>query len=315
MHQKDYLIAVVFLLTVGGGILFLSEISTNKKNIQNNLAAQVFETPTPSPAASITPTPNSAPEFSAHAVYSIFFDRTTEESKILLDINGEKPLPIASISKLMTALVVLKHYNLDAPVVISEKAIQEPEDSGNFKTGEVFTVQGLLYSLLVESSNDAAAALAEVVGRDHFVQLMNENAKELGLSSMQFSNPTGLDPKTSAEKLNTSSSSDLALLTRYLLVNFPSIFDMLSIEKFTLLTAESKPHHIMSNTNKLLGHDGWPTKILGGKTGMTPTAQGTLLLVLESPDRKGYIVNIMLNTPHRFQEMEELTDWILATYK
>ena len=73
-------------------------------------------------------------------------------------------------------------------------------------------------------------------------------------------------------------------------------------------------HHTMKNTNELLSSNGWPTKVLGGKTGWTPEAKGALVLVLESPKGKGYLINIILGSSKRFQDMKELVNWIFHSY-
>ncbi|MEK7510033.1 MAG: serine hydrolase [Patescibacteria group bacterium] len=246
------------------------------------------------------------PDFLAQSVLSVFVGRDGRE-KVLFRKNSDTPTPIASLTKLMTALIAIKSYPLDQEVAISVQALQEQ--------GDVFTIKDLLYFLLIESSNDAASALGELMGREAFVDLMNQEAKNLGLANTFFVNQTGLDPEVLEEEGNYSTSEDLARFTRYLLNQYPQIFDILALKEFHLSDSPENFHHTLRNTNELLHDSSWAVKIIGGKTGFTSKAQGCLLLVVEAPGEKGYIINILLGSPDRFQEMKQLVDWVYESYQ
>jgi serine-type D-Ala-D-Ala carboxypeptidase (penicillin-binding protein 5/6) len=165
----------------------------------------------------------------------------------------------------------------------------------------------------VESSNDAAAALAEVIGRGVFVELMNLEARELGLSNTYFFNPTGLDPDDPQGPVNYSTSKDLATLASYIIQTYPRIFDILVIAQQDLLQ-KGTFHHTMKSANELLSFEGWPTPIVGGKTGWTPLAKGCLVLVLKSPKDQGYLVNVVLGSDDRFSQMKTLVNWTYDSF-
>ena len=117
-------------------------------------------------------------KINAKSAISIFF-LEGEKDQILFKKNSDSKLPIASITKLVSASVVSENYDLNLPITISEEAVAQDSDSGQLKTGEVFQAKELLYPLLIESSNDAAYAFAEVIGAQNFVDLMNLELKKL----------------------------------------------------------------------------------------------------------------------------------------
>lgn len=235
--------------------------------------------------------------------------------KILFQQNSERKLPIASLSKLMTALIVLENYDLSQKIKINKDAVEEEGDFGNLKVGEIFSVEDLLYSLLIESSNDAAMALVEMVGQEKFVDLMNAKAKNLGLENTFFANATGLDPDNDNDPINYSTAQDLIRLTDYLLNNQPKIWQILSRAEFIIESPKGVYHHTLKNTNKLLAEI---PHLIGGKTGWTPRAGGCLLLVMRSPSSGNYLVNIILGTKgreERFAQMKKLINWINLAYQ
>jgi len=115
--------------------------------------------------------------------------------------------------------------------------------------------------------------------------------------------------------INYSTARDLFLLTRHLKTFYPSVFEILGVKEHPLYTKDGKFHHTMENTNELLSLNGWPTKVLGGKTGWTPEARGALVLVLESPKAKGYLVNVVLGSEDRFQDMKKLVNWVFDSWR
>lgn len=224
------------------------------------------------------------------------------------------PVLIASLTKLMTSLVALKHYTPSQEITITPDIIQEQGEAGHLREGEIFSVRDLLHIALMESSNDAAAALAEPLGKAVFIEQMQKEAENLEMRETIFTNLTGLDPAEN-EQGNYSTAEDLTKLALHLLKKYPQVFDILEQQELDLYTREGVFHHTMRNTNPLLHYAEWPTKILGGKTGSTPQAKESLLLLLESPDRKGYIINIILGSDDRFTATRTLLRWILESYQ
>lgn len=239
-------------------------------------------------------------EINAKSAISLYIGNNGEE-KILFEKETEKKLPIASLTKLMTAYTVLKNYNLS-------------EEIESKKGNEFFPVEYFLYPLLIKSDNDAAYALAnnyDGMTEKKFVALMNEEAKNLNLTNTFFSNSSGLDPddlKQPAAEINYSTATDLTKMTKVLLKEH-LIWDILSIPKFDLFGPE------LENTNALLEEI---PSILGGKTGYTERAGGCIVLVLKAPKGKGYVINIILGangSNARFEEMKKLTNWLNGAYK
>jgi D-alanyl-D-alanine carboxypeptidase (penicillin-binding protein 5/6) len=135
---------------------------------------------------------------------------------VLYAKNAHKPLPPASITKVMTAILVLERCDLDAVVKASKRAVNTQASSMHLRVGEEVKVRDLLYALMLRSANDAAVALAEHAAGsvEAFAQLMNEKAKSLGATRTHFVNPHGLhDPR------HVSTAYDLALITRYAMQN------------------------------------------------------------------------------------------------
>ncbi len=247
----------------------------------------------------------------AKAALSVFVSEKGK-AKILFQKDADTPFPIASIAKLMTGLVAIKQYSLDQKITITKEAVQKEEDIGNLRVGEVLSVNSLLHSMLIESSNDAAEALSGALGDSQFIRLMNAEAKEVGLEETFFADSSGVDPNNQGDPINVSSARDLFLFAKYIMENHPKIFDILSLPRYTIYTPEGKVHHVASNTDELLYNP--ELKVLGGKTGWTPRSQGCLLLLVESPAKNGYIVNVLLGSENRFEDMKKLVNWAVQSY-
>lgn len=236
----------------------------------------------------------------------------TGEPEILVERNAREPLPLASLTKLMTALVVRENYDVAKLVTIAPADLVEPFDPSFFRVGETFTVASLLNSLLVESSNWSAAALARVMGRDNFILTMNETAARLDLETTTFFNPSGLDQMAGA--VNHASAYDLLQLATAINETAPEILTATTQENVPLLTAQGQFHHRLIPTNKLLGQERWPVKIVGGKTGQTDLARKNLLLVLEDQASGGQLVTIVLGADDHFTTTATLLDWLYTSY-
>ena len=245
-------------------------------------------------------------EMTAKSALSILIDGQGRE-RVLFEKEKNIRLPIASLTKLMTAKIVLDNYDLSKKIRTSKEAIAQEEDFGKLSAGKLLSVEYLLYPLLMESSNDAAYALANDYGgmtEEKFVGLMNKKARDLKMFETQFFNSSGLDIDEPAEIANYSSSLDLARLAENLLEE-SLIWEILSLEKFDSYGPE------LININKLLGKI---PNMLGGKTGYTEKASGTFLLVMKSPRSKGYIINVILGSEDKFLEMENLINWVNTAY-
>jgi len=238
------------------------------------------------------------------------------EQTIIFDKNSNAKMPIASLTKLMTAIISLETQSLSEKIEITQPIVFQEGSSGNLRVGEKIAVEELLKMALVESSNDAADALAEingVNGRENFINLMNLKAKEIGLRSTNFSTPTGLEIEN-----NFSSARDMANLAVFILKEYPpnnSIFPFLetsSQSSVIVLSENGEIHHRAFNTNELLNSFSQidDLKIIGGKTGYTDESGGCIVIILQDKDNN-HFVNVILGADSResrFSEMRKLID-------
>lgn len=193
-----------------------------------------------------------------------------DSGEILLKRNANLKVPIASTTKIMTAVVVLETYNLDDVATISEKAAYQPGADAFLRVGENIDVQNLLYCMLIKSGNDAAYALAEMLepnsadSVDKFVELMNTTAKRLGMSNTHYEDPAGLNTN------GYSSAYDLFTITKYSF-NYKLFRDIVSTPKYTASNAGGTIFHQLDNSNRLVGEYSYMGAV-GVKTGFMPEA-------------------------------------------
>lgn len=228
------------------------------------------------------------------------------QTKVLFKKDETKILPIASLSKLMTALVVLENYNLQQQIIITEADVLQEGEQGDLKVGQLLSVKNLLYIMLIESSNDAAHALSEIIGQDNFVASMNSRAKNLGITNTYFSDSSGLNFGS------YSTAKDLVVLTEYLLNKYPLVLEIMGYKEYDLYLDNGEFHHKLINTNKLLGDI---PEVIGGKTGFTNYARGTFIIVEKSPKEGNYLINVVLGSDDRLEEMKKIINWLNAVYK
>lgn len=239
--------------------------------------------------------------------------QTVAKSAFLVDINSgdilyasseKEVLPIASLAKIMTAVVAVEHSKLDASFTISRKAASIGENSMNISEGEVYTLEELLYGLFLHSGNDAAYAIAEGVAGDkeNFVLWMNIKAKELGLENTLFTDPSGLDDKAH------SSAYDLAKLTMYALKHKDLRKIAATVEYEIPKTTTHKYIPLYNQTNLLTTYPG----VKGFKTGYTEEAGLCLVTYVQNDTVE--LVGIVLNSIDRKGDMVSMLDYGFAKY-
>lgn len=240
-------------------------------------------------------------QISSQAVLVIEFKKEAGE-RILFQKNANQTMSVASLTKLINGLVVIKYYKPEQEIIISSRAVSQPEDTGWLKTGDVFRVDDLLNLSLIESSNDAAFALADMIGEPLFVDLMNLKAKELGLKNTHFSNAIGLDDDVASLLTNYSTAWDIKEIAKRVLAN-PDILDVLSQRELPLYSPEGWFHHSLKTTNQLLGEE---PLVLAGKTGFTEKAGGCLLEILKTSQPDVFIIAVILGSQDRFSDMRQI---------
>lgn len=229
---------------------------------------------------------------------------------ILSEKKADEVIAIASLTKLMTAIIVLENYNLDDLIQISASAVATYGDAGNLQIGEIMTIRDLLYITLIESSNDGAEALAEKMGVSTFVYKMNEKAASLGMNNTWFINPSGLDEEN---LYNFSTVNDLKKMVVYILENHSLIAEILSLPEKEL-TSHSGISRTIKNTNVLLKES---DAYLWGKTGYTNRANGCLILILNNfsiNNNQGYVINIIAGADDKFGEARKLEQWLEESF-
>lgn len=225
--------------------------------------------------------------------------------RLLYSEDGDTPMRIASLTKIMTAIVAIEYGDLSSKVKVSKRAANKEGSSIYLKIGEEMTLSNMLYGLMLRSGNDAATAIAEHVGGSEagFVFLMNEKAKELGLKNTQFRNPSGLDHDE-----HYSSANDLAILTAYALRN--KVFaEIVKTEEKQAPNPYEKWNYKWRNKNKMLrmyeGAD-------GVKTGYTKKAFRCLV---SSATRNGQkLVAVTLNDGNDWIDHQHLLDYGFKYY-
>ncbi|HEY4528055.1 MAG TPA: serine hydrolase, partial [Candidatus Paceibacterota bacterium] len=190
-----------------------------------------------------------------------------ETGEIILSKNEKEELPIASVSKLMTALVATETLPKDTTALVSKGALATEGGNGDLRLGEKIKSGDLLYPLLLQSSNDAAEVLAENLGRGTFIGKMNERAKELLMFQTKYSDPSGLSVG------NQSTVSDLFRLARHLFEREKGLLDL------TTLRSYGTKAHIWPSNNQFLKKEGY----LGGKSGYTEPARQTVVSLFSAP--------------------------------
>lgn len=304
---KSLLLGVLLFGFIGWGVNFLDKNSNQAPKL---LTAQISPNELSETRLILKPDADEL-ELSAKAAVLFFFDDNGGE-QTLFDKDAQIPLPIASLTKLMAALVIAENYSLGQIIEISDEAAGKPGNgSGQLKIGDKFLMLDLFKVMLIESNNSAAMALAQQKGIDTFVGLMNRKADDLNLTSMNFVNSTGLDTHNESG-INESSAFDLAKLAAFLLQKEPHIFEISLLKEFELRDVEGALNHTAENTNILLGK---MDLIVGGKTGETPKSGGCLLLIVRAPKNQGYLIGVILNSPDRFSEMEKLINWTRESYE
>lgn len=234
----------------------------------------------------------------------------------LFSKNIDETRPIASLTKMITAAVVLDYAQPQETVAVSLKAVRTEGNSGNLREGEILTVYDLLAAALLESSNDAAYALAEHTGSKMvsnqeptsdpvkvFVRTMNQKFNDLGLVHTNFTDPSGLE-----DKISFSTAGDFSQFIKYLRQNqnYSPIWEILKMTTYHAEAQNGIATHEFKNTNPFLVElEG----VIGGKTGYTPAALGNMMLVVTGPNNTE-IIYLVLGSIDRFGDIRKMANWV-----
>ena len=230
----------------------------------------------------------------------------TRSSKFLYSKNPGERLPIASLTKLLSAVVIFEALNLDDIVVVPAGTIKVDGEKQTLYLDERIKVRDLVKMMLIESSNDAAYALMLHASSYGFnlVGLMDKKAAELGMDDSIFHDPAGLNDDA------LSSSEDLVKLIKYSL-KFDELWSILGEKTASVYSVDGRIEHRLNSTNQLLNVI---PDIVGGKTGYTEKALGCMLLVIDFPGNNDKLIIIVLGSTERFTDTEKLVNWVKRAY-
>jgi D-alanyl-D-alanine carboxypeptidase (penicillin-binding protein 5/6) len=241
-----------------------------------------------------------APYIKAHCAVGV----DAKSKRILFQKDSDKIVPMASTTKILTALVALSYGNLDKKVEISKRAAGVRGSTVGYKKGEEISIRELVYGLMLRSGNDAAIAIAEGISGnvDSFLELMNEYALQIGLVDSHFESPHGLDSSN-----HYTTAYELALLTAKAkeLKEFNKIVSQKDVN-----SQESGFTRSYHNINKIL----WQLEGANGvKTGYT--GQAGKCLVTSVPVLGNDIIIVVLNSPTRWEETCKVFDYVKNLYE
>lgn len=236
----------------------------------------------------LIPQANASSEYDLASAYAVIdFD----SGEVISGKNLSKPLPIASLTKVMTAVVALDLANQEEMFTATENASKIIPTKIGIRPQEQLTLKELLEASLLTSANDAVEVIREGIDKKYnekvFIKAMNEKAKSIGLRNTSFTNPQGFDSRN-----HFSSVEDLAILTHYALENYPLIADLVK-KDYSMLPANS--YHKRFDLNNWNGLIGVYPNTTGVKIGNTGNAKKTTIVVSERNGKK--LIAIVLGAP------------------
>jgi len=236
---------------------------------------------------------------------SVYLTADLRNNHVFSNKDSIKQVPIASITKLMTALIATEYINLDNIATVPKEAIVYTSKA-RLKVGTQYSIYQLLFPLLMESSNEAAETIARYYGREKFIKYMNDKAISIGMQNTHFTDPSG----ASAE--NTSTAEDLFMLAKYIYNNRSFIFNITS-GKVKNSAYGSNGFSNLSNLNDFIDNE----YFFGGKNGKTTVAGETNISIFEIPVgiNKRPVAFIVLGSQNAKTDTEKLIDYTLNNFR
>lgn len=245
-----------------------------------------------------------------NAKYALLMDATNR--RVLFEKAGYEQVPMASTTKIMTLIIALENGNLNDMVTVSERAASMPDVQLNMNTGEQYVLSDLLYSLMLESHNDTAVAIAEHVGGsvEGFAAMMNEKAKEIGAYNTNFVTPNGLDAEG-----HCTTAYDLALIASYAIEN-ETFLQIIQTASHTFHEQTTGRSFTVNNKDKFLSsYDG----AIGIKTGFTNDA-GYCFVGAVDKDGKRFVSVVLAcgwppNKSFKWKDTTKLMDYGVEQFR
>ncbi|MDO8557285.1 MAG: serine hydrolase [Candidatus Jorgensenbacteria bacterium] len=240
------------------------------------------------------------PQVNAEAVLI----KSLDEDFLFFSYNTYKPWPMASLTKLLTAVVVIENIGVGQKIPVSETAVGTEGEAGGLRSGEVYAARDLLKIMLMTSSNDAAAAFEEYAGgKEALAKLLNDKAAQIGMTGTVVYDGSGLSDS------NVSSASDIAKLVRYVMEYEPEILSWTRVQTMMVQPANDATGKQITNIDPLVTN----SDFLGGKTGTSPLAKENLASVFSFFN--GRVAVIILGSTNRVQEVDSLFSWVKQAYE
>lgn len=243
-----------------------------------------------------------------------------DSGRILYAKEGETPRPMASTTKIMTCIVALENGTLEDEVAVSAYAASMPDVQLNIREGEHYMLRDLLHSLMLESHNDSAVAIAEHIGGsvEGFANLMNQKATEIGCRNTYFITPNGLDAEKE-NKAHSTTAADLARIMSYCIKRSPKKDDFLDITRtasYSFSNLEGNRSFSCNNHNAFLN---MMEGALSGKTGFTGKAGYCYVGALEQAG-KTFVVALLAcgwpnNKTYKWSDTKKLMKYGLKNYQ
>jgi D-alanyl-D-alanine carboxypeptidase len=221
-----------------------------------------------------------------------------------LDINASERWPMASISKLMTAVVATNVLSQNAEITITPQMVAVDPTQKILQVGDTYSVPDLLKVMLLPSDNVAAEAFAEFYGRDRFLAAMNAQAQAWGMANTFYDDPSGLSAA------NESTAEDLLKLAQHIYTDYPQILAITRTSQVTVQNIATGKPVIVKSINNFAGQPDF----IGGKTGYTDQADGNLLSIFEYNSRPIFVVVLGIGDGVRFDATQELYNWFKANF-
>ncbi len=258
-----------------------------------------------------------AADLSLYAKSAVLMD--ADSGRVLYERNGHEQMAMASTTKIMTLIVTLENASLDEQVTVSAYAASMPDVQLNIREGENYRLEDLTYSLMLESHNDSAVAIAEHVGGsvEGFAAMMNKKAEEIGCENTYYITPNGLDAED-GDKFHSTTARDLALVMSYCIKKSPQKEKFLEITRtasYSFTDSSGKRSFSCTNHNAFLN---MMSGALSGKTGFTNKAGYCYVGALER-DGKTFVVSLLAcgwpnNKTYKWSDTRTLMEYGLANY-
>ena len=289
-NSETHIVTGILVLCLGIFLILLLFAHRSAYVFQREAAVIATTTPTTNPQLKV--------DIEAQAAYIL----DIRNDRVLYQKNARVDMPLASITKIMTAIVAREAFSKETVVTIHRPV-------GQLSAGEQWPLNELLEYILVTSSNEASAAIADFYNLHRapqdpadFTAALNAKAQALGLTMMHFYNETGLDISIAEHKTNSGSARDVAILFKYAMEPIPDILDQ--TRNFSTQVASASQIHEINNTNEIINKIPWA---VGSKTGFTDLAGGNLVISYDTSIGRSVIIVVLGSSREgRFTDMQKL---------